>query len=253
MAEQASDRSAVFGIARALVTGVAIVVTAAVLGSSLVEAFRIKHQEKRVTVTGSATRRIRSDLIVWRATMRAQNTELTGAYKKLAADMPALLEFVKARGLTDQQITVSAASIREVHPRSEQGIEQEAVVAAYVAEQEIEVESTDIGKVEQISREATQLLDRGVYVQSSPPLYIYTKLAALKVQMLAEASKDARLRAEQIAVNTNSVLGKLITGRMGVLQINEKFSTAVSSEGNNDKSTLEKDVMAVVSASFEVR
>ena len=49
------------------------------------------------------------------------------------------------------------------------------------------------------------------------------------------------------------MLGKLITGRMGVLQINEKFSTAVSSEGNNDKTTLEKDVMAVVSASFEVR
>lgn len=253
MADQASERSAVFGIVRALVVGVAIIVTAAVLSNGLVEAFRIKHQEKRVTVTGSATRRIRSDLIVWRATMRAQNTELTGAYKKLAADMPALLEFVKARGLTDQQITVSAASIREVHPRSEQGIEQEAVVAAYVAEQEIEVESTDIGKVEQISREATQLLDRGVYVQSSPPLYIYTKLAALKVQMLAEASKDARLRAEQIALNTNSVLGKLLTGRMGVLQINEKFSTVVSSEGNNDKTTLEKDVMAVVSASFEVR
>jgi hypothetical protein len=132
-------------------------------------------------------------------------------------------------------------------------MEQEAVVAAYVAQQDVEVESTDIPKVEQISREVTQLLDRGVYVQSTPPLYIYTKLAPLKIAMLADASKDARLRAEQVAINTQSTLGKLITARMGVLQINEKFSTEVSAEGNNDKTSLEKDVLAVVTASFEVR
>ena len=67
--------------------------------------------------------------------------------------------------------------------------------------------------------------------------------------MLADASKDARLRAEQIASNTGSHLGKLITARMGVMQVNPKFS----SEGNNDKTSLEKDALAVVTASFEVR
>ena len=40
---------------------------------------------------------------------------------------------------------------------------------------------------------------------------------------------------------------------MGVMQVNEKFATQVSAEGNNDKTTLEKDVLAVVSAAFEVR
>lgn len=37
------------------------------------------------------------------------------------------------------------------------------------------------------------------------------------------------------------------------MQVNPKFSSEVSSEGNNDESTLEKDAMAVVTASFEVR
>ena len=253
MVDQGSHRLALFGVARSLVIGVAIAATAAILSAGLVESFRIRHQEKRITVTGSATRRIRSDLIVWRATVRSQNPQLTEAYKKLAADVPTLVEFIKARGMTEQQVTVSAASITEVHPRTQEGIEQEALIAAYVAHQDVEVESADIAKVEQISREVTQLLDRGVYVQSSPPLYVYTKLAPLKIQMLAEASKDARLRAEQIVVNTNSALGKLITGRMGVMQVNQKFATDVSAEGNNDKSTLEKDVMAVVTAEFEVR
>jgi hypothetical protein len=253
MAETTSKSAAMLGIGRSLVIGLAIVVTSGVLGKSLVEAFRIKHQEKRITVTGSATRRIRSDLIVWRASVRSQNPELTAAYKKLSADVPTVVDFIKAHGIGEKQITVEAASINEVHPRTEQGVENEAVIAAYLADQNIVIESTDIPKVEQISREATQLLDKGVYVQSAPPLYIYTKLAPLKIQMLAEASKDARLRAEQIAINTNSSLGKLITGRMGVMQVNEKFSSEVSAEGNNDKTTLEKEVLAVVTAVFEVR
>jgi len=241
------------GIVRALIMAAAGVAAVTILGRAVVKSFEIRHQEQRVTVTGSATRRIRSDLIVWRAHLRAQNADLTAAYKKLAADVPVVVAFIRTRGMTDREITVSAASITEVHPRTNEGVVQEEVVAAYHAEQDIEIESTDIAKVEQISREATQLLDRGVYIQSDAPLYVYTKLAPLKIQMLADASKDARLRAEQIASNTGSHLGKLISARMGVMQVNPKFSSEVSGEGNNDKTTLEKDALAVVTASFEVR
>ena len=239
-------------IARPLVIGTALVAAVGVLGHAIIRAFEIKHQEQRISVTGSATRRIRSDLVVWRAHLRAQNAELTGAYKKIATDIPIVVAFIRARGITPEQLTVSAASITEVHPRTNEGVVQEEVVAAYHAEQDIEVESTDIAKVQLISREATQLLDQGVYIQSDAPLYVYTKLAPLKIEMLAEASKDAQRRAEQIATNTGSKLGKLISARMGVMQVNPKFSSEVSGEGNNDKTTLEKDVLAVVSASFDV-
>jgi hypothetical protein len=40
---------------------------------------------------------------------------------------------------------------------------------------------------------------------------------------------------------------------MGVLQINPALSTDVSAERNNDTTTLEKDVLAVATASFEVK
>jgi len=252
MSENETGRARVNLLAVALIAA-AGVAGAAILARAVIRSFEIKHQETRVTVTGSATRRIRSDLIVWRAHVRAQNAELTAAYKKLAADVPVVVAFIQARGLTEREVTVSAASITEVHPRTSEGQIQEELVAAYHAEQDIQVESSDIAKVEQLSREATQLLDRGVYIQSDAPLYVYTKLAPLKVQMLADASKDARLRAEQIASNTGSHLGKLISARMGVMQVNPKFSSEVSSEGNNDKTSLEKDALAVVTAAFEVR
>jgi uncharacterized protein len=238
---------------QSVVLGVAMVVGLALLGQALVEAVRIRQKEQRITVTGSATRRIRSDFIVWQATVRSQDPTLTAAYKKLATDVPVLVEFIKARGINPQDITVLSTSVREVHPRNEQGMERQEVVAAYITEQIVKVKSAEIPKVEQASREATELIDRGLYVHSDAPLYIYTKLAELKVKMLAEASADAKLRAEQIANNTGARLGGLLNARMGVLQVNPEFSSEVSWDGNNDKTTLEKDVLAIVTASFGVR
>lgn len=247
------SRADLFSLGRAVVLGLAVVGAAALVGRALVASLSIHHQEKRITVTGSATRRIRSDSIVWEASVRSQDPAMTAAYKKLASDMPVLVQFVKAHGVPDAEIATSSTSVSEVHPRDQNGVYQEQVTVAYIVEQHVTVTSKDIAKVEKVSREITDLLDRGIYVHSEAPLYIYTNLAALKIQMLAEASRDARLRAEQIAGNTGATLGGLLTARMGVLQINPAFSTEVSAEGNNDKTTLDKDVLGVVTASFALK
>jgi hypothetical protein len=39
---------------------------------------------------------------------------------------------------------------------------------------------------------------------------------------------------------------------MGVMQINPADSTETSSEGNNDTSSLDKDVIAVVTSNFQL-
>jgi hypothetical protein len=250
MPDSTDKLRALSGIVRPIAIGLAIVIAAGFLAKALVEAIRIRQKEQRVTVTGSATRRIRSDFIVWDARVRSRDAVLTVAYKKLAADVPVVVDFVKARGVSEQNIKVHSTVVTELHPRDQEGREQEEITVGYVTEQRVQVKSNDIAKVEQASREATQLIDRGIYIHSEAPLYIYTKLAELKIQMLAEASKDAHLRAEQIATNTHSRLGGLLTAKMGVMQVNPEFSTAVSWEGNNDKTTLDKDVLAIVTASF---
>jgi hypothetical protein len=240
-------------LARPVILGVAIVVAVVAGASALVEAVRIRQKEQRITVTGSATRRIRSDFIVWEAHVRTQDPTLIAAYKKLAGDVPQVVEYLKGKGIKPGDITVHSTDVTQVHPRDEQGQNREETVLSYITQQMVQVKSSDIPTVEKVSREATELIERGIFIHSDPPLYIYTKLSELKIKMLAEASKDAKLRAEQIALNTGANLGGLLNARMGVLQVNEEFSTAVSWEGNNDKTTLEKDVLAIVTASFALR
>lgn len=237
---------------------VAVIIGASVLGGALlfsragVEAFRIHHAEKRITVTGSATRRIKSDFVVWRATVKSQATEMAAAYKKLAADVPEVVAFLKAHGVDEKQMKVASATIGELHPRDKEGHVVAEVTTAFVTEQSIEVSSADIDKVETTSREVTQLIDCGIYITSQAPLYIYTKLPELKVSMLADASKDAYDRASQIAGHAGSHVASLLVAKMGVMQVNPAYSTEVSSEGNNDKSSLEKDALAIVTASFSI-
>jgi len=236
----------------ATVIGLSTIGSAGIFAKAGVEMFRIKHGEKRIVVTGSATRRIHSDFVVWRAEIKSQAADMAQAYKKLSADVPTVVAFLKAHGIDDKQIKVSATAIYEIHPRDKEGRDMPETTVAFVTNQQIEVSSSDIEKVERASRQATELIDRGIYIHSDAPLYIYTKLAELKVQMVAEASRDARNRAEQMALHSKSRVNSLISLRMGVLQINPAYETEVSAEGNNDHSSLEKDVLAVATATYGV-
>ncbi len=196
----------------------AIVCAAHLVSKAGVRSFLIHHAEKRVTVTGAATRRIKSDLVVWRATVKSQAPDMAAAYRKLAVDVPEVVAFVKAHGVDEKEIKVAAATIQELHPRDKEGREIPEETRAFVTTEEVEVSSKDIDKVE----------------------------------LLADASKDARDRATQIATHAGGKITSLIVAHMGVMQVNPAYSTSVSSEGNNDKTSLEKDALAIVTASFAV-
>ena len=126
-------------------------------------------------------------------------------------------------------------------------------VEMYTLTQTIAISSGDMTKVPVVARTVTSLIKDGVEIDSSAPCFLYTKLSELKINMLADATKDATSRAEQIVNNAHGRLGKLVEAKMGVMQINPKGVSATSAEGNNDTSSYEKEITAVVSAKFEVR
>lgn len=191
-----------------------------------------------------------SDLIVWRAKVSARGTDMKAAYRELAQSVPKLTAYLAKQGLAKDQLVVSSVSTTAHHPRDKEGRLIEDVVSAYTLSQTVEIRSKEVAKIEKVSRESTVLIDEGIALESFAPEYHYTKLGDLKIQMLADAAKDSRLRAEQIATSTGAKIGPLRSARMGVLQINPPDKTEVSSEGNNDTSSLEKDIIAVVAGTF---
>ena len=68
------------------------------------------------------------------------------------------------------------------------------------------------------------MIEKGIEFNSSAPLFYYTKLTEIKMDLLAKASADGKQRAEIIAKNSGSSLGKLKNANLGVFQITGKNS-----------------------------
>ena len=129
----------------------------------------------------------------------------------------------------------------------------ELVSTKWITSQWIEIESKDVSKVFKTHRKISELLGEGVLVSPNRPEFTYTKLAEKRVDMLAKATKDARIRAEAIAREAGSNVGAVKRVNTGVFQITVPNSTRVSSWGSYDTSTISKDITAVMGVTFGVK
>jgi len=233
----------------------------ALVGSTFIAAHewsRVKTwRVNTIEVTGSAKRHIVSDLIVWEASISARGADRFNAYRDLKPNVDKTLAYLKAQGVKPEEIRVQSASTEaltetEVTGTGENRIEK-TIDRGFEITQVIQITSSRVAEIERISREVTSLIENGVPVESGTPAYFYTKLGELKIEMLAEASKDARTRAERILASAgHSGLGKLRQADMGVINVNPSNSTQTSWDGNNDTTSLEKDIITIVHVTFDM-
>jgi uncharacterized protein len=239
-----------------LIVGVALIVATSMATTSW-ERVRTHPKGRSIDVTGSAKKRIVSDQIEWSASIETQEMDRTAAYRSLAGHVQAALAYLEKQGIKRDEIRVLSADFEKVKEKEyvgtgEKRIERE-IFKGYLTSQVIEVHSADVARIERVSREITQLLEQGVPISSNAPAYFYTKLGELKIEMLAAAARDARVRATSILEQTGGArLGKLRSADMGVININPANSTETSWEGLNDTGSLEKDILTVVHVSFEI-
>lgn len=246
--EHMSENKAHFWQNGGFAIALAMVISALIFGWFYSSA---KRGDEAITVTGSAKRRITSDLVVWGAGVSAQSPQLGDAYRQLADNIPRIKQYLLQKGIAEEQMTVSAISSQTLKRRDSEGNET-GEITGYALSQQIEVRSGDVQKIAQIAREATELINQGILIESKSPQYYYTKIGDLKIEMLGEAAKDAKERAERIAQSTGNSIGSVRSAKMGVLQITAADSTEVSDYGMYDTSTIEKDMTAVVNVSFAV-
>ena len=210
-----------------------------------------KKDDEAITVTGSAKKRIKSDLVVWSAGVSVQSPQLQDGYKQISDSIPRIKEYLVSKGIPEAQMTVSSITTLPLKKLDANGAET-SEITGYSLKQQVEVRSNDVDKIAQIAREATELIKQGILIESNAPQYYYTQIGDLKIEMLGEAAKDAKVRAEKIAASTGNSIGSVRSAKMGVLQITPADSTDVSDSGMYDTSTIDKDMTAVVNISFAV-
>jgi len=234
---------------------IAVIAAIAIVASSMIltdGVKAIKGGNNRIMVTGSAKQQITSDLIVWTGSFTAKSPVLQDAYMQLEADKNKVMDYLENQGVTKDKIVFSSITTNTYYIVLPSG-QYTSDVDYYELYQTVTISSGEIDKVTEISRNVTELINEGIRFQSNSPQYMYTKIADMKVTMLAEATKDARKRAEMIAENAGNKLGKLKYADMGVIQITPLYSNEVSDYGMNDTYSLEKEITAIVHCEFEIQ
>ncbi len=207
--------------------------------------------DQLITVKGSTRKRIRSDQAVWQINVRGERQDLAEAFEVLEQGVARVRKFLEDQGFKPHELTLSAIGTTEHHVRDGKGNETREV-SAYSLWRGFTVSTTDVDRVFRAAGEVTQLIKEGVHVMSCEPSYYYSGLAALKVDLMSEAAKDARARAENIASAAGCKVAEVRSAHMGVLQVTQPLSTEVSDYGLFDTSTIDKDVQAVVTVCFRI-
>lgn len=177
-----------------------------------------------VKVTGSAEKDFESDLIVWKGTYSQKSMDLKSAYAQLKEDENTIRTYLNGKGIRNEEMVFSSININKEfnYKTDENGRSLGQEFSGYNLTQNVRIESKNVDKIDQISREATELIQKGIEFNSSAPLFYYTKLTEIKMDLLAKASADGKQRAEIIAKNAGSSLGKLKNANRGVFQITGK-------------------------------
>ncbi|MBI5144780.1 MAG: SIMPL domain-containing protein [Candidatus Omnitrophica bacterium] len=204
-----------------------------------------------ISVTGSAEKKIESDYIVWHSGFSRRESQLKAAYGKIQDDLKKVKDYLLLKGIKENEIVVSQIATAVIYKKNEKGNDTNEI-EGYLLSQGIEVKSNDVKRIDEVSRQSTELINQDIQFISGAPEYFYTKLADLKIEMLSKATEDAKQRAISMANSTGNKIGAIRSAKMGVFQITPITSTDVSWYGENDTSSFEKKVMAVVTASFAI-
>jgi len=208
---------------RAAIIAVSILLGLIIAGRAYNYKFKTRNT---VQVVGSAEQGFTSDLVVWNGAYTRTSFELRDAYAALKADEQAVRSYLTARGIRATETVFSSISIDKQYSSTydAEGRQTGSTFNGYQLRQSVKVESRDIARIEKMSREITELLQSGIELSSQEPLYYYTKLSDLKINLLAKAASDAHNRASTVAKNAKSDLGRLRRANMGVFQITGQYS-----------------------------
>lgn len=199
-----------------------IIATAIILSVIIASyAFVNRNSDKNtISVTGLSERNFESDLIVWKSQFTTKNMSLTAAYSEIKMNNQIITNFLIEKGIKKEEMTFSAVEIaKEYVYTNGPGGTSYSTFDGYRLNQTVSISSGDVEKIEKLSREITELINKGIEITSMAPQYYYTKLANLKLEMLAEATKDGLQRAKTIAENGDASLGNLVSSTQGVFQI----------------------------------
>ena len=181
--------------------------------------------DRTVTVKGLCEKEVSADKAIWPINFRNASNDLTTLTRSIDRDRQMILDFLKAEGVQESEITVGAPMISDKNSMS-YGVDRPF---RYVGKTVITVCTGNVDLVLRLSSQISKLLDKGVLIGNENEWenkiqYEFEGLNEIKPEMIREATANARLAAEQFAEDSGSHIGKIKTASQGSFSISDRDS-----------------------------
>ena len=181
------------------------------------------NRDRDVTVRGLCERQVMANKVAWPIVTKEMGNDLVAIYDKIQRNNSAIISFLKSNGIDDTEISVNPPAVTD---RLADSYNAENVRVRYNVTNVIVVTSSKVDQVRKLIDRQTDLMKEGVAVVAEnyqyQTTYEYTDLNAVKPEMIAEATRNAREAADKFAADSQSRLGKIKTARQGQFTIEDR-------------------------------
>lgn len=180
-------------------------------------------KDRIVTVKGLAEMEVPANKVTWPLMYKEVDNDLTALYNRINATNTAIVEFLKKKGITEEEISINAPEIIDMQAERYVG---ENKTYRYNVTIVITVTSAKVDLVRSLISEQSELLKQGIAITGGDYRYQiqydYTSLNEIKPKMIEEATKNAREAALKFAKDSDSELGKIRRASQGQFSIDNR-------------------------------
>jgi len=193
---------------------------------------------------GLAERRVTADKANW--TIRFSNAgkkrdDVPGLYELSEQNQQDIVSVLKESGFADNEIQIGILdySYQEFRDENQNLVDQNHRLTGSIS-----LETEKVSLIDKARAKVNRLIVKGVNIQNEAPAYLFTKLNEIKPDMLKEATKNARIAANEFAANAGVTVGGIRSATQGSFYIRD------AGEEYGDTSKIEKDVRVVTTITF---
>lgn len=180
-------------------------------------------KDRIVTVKGLAEMEVPANKVTWPLMYKEVGNDQTVLYNRINATNIAIVDFLKKKGITEEEISINAPEIIDMQAERYVG---ENKTYRYNVTTVITVTSAKVDLVRSLISEQSELLKQGIAITGGDYRYQiqydYTSLNEIKPKMIEEATKNAREAALKFAKDSDSELGKIRRASQGQFSIDNR-------------------------------
>lgn len=205
--------------------GLLVMLGLAIIGCMLpLSVVKWKSYDRTVSVKGLCEREVKADKAIWPVSFKVVGNELGSLNAEIDRNTASIVEFLKAGGIPDNEITVALPKVSDKFAQEYGGNER---TFRYVASCTVTVCSSMVDEVLALMANQSALLKRGIVLTCDwdcTPQFNFESLNEVKPGMIEEATKNAREVAEKFAKDSDSRLGKIKDASQGTFSIENRDS-----------------------------